>query len=350
MALYPRRAHMFTKKEMEEINEARKKNKKVQKGLYMTLEDLRFATNNKVAKYRAKRLACDLLAEIGCSIGSQTIEFAKTCKKVIAIDVDERKIRYARENLKKFKNVKLICSDGLKVDLSKADIIFCDPERDPSAQRRALSSFKPNVYELAKKYPDKDFCIEVPPHTQEINLDCEREYVSVDRELNRLNLYLGSLKSSETSAVALPDFARIEGKPSIPQLSSTDAKAYLYEIDEAVVKAQLVDALAMILEEETYLYKDDYRFLTSPKRIDSPFFRNSFKVVAGLKKQPEVIEELRRKNFGKVVLRQSVAPEDYWKERRKYEDKLSGSRTAHLIVTKWQHLICEKLSPDPKKS
>ncbi|MFH0752634.1 MAG: class I SAM-dependent methyltransferase [archaeon] len=343
---------MLSNRELLEIEKARAKNRKLQPGLFMTLEDLRFATNNKVAKYRAKRLACNTLVEIGCSIGAQTIEFAKTCKKVIAVDVDKRKIRYAQLNLKKFKNVELICSDGLKLKLDKADIIFCDPERAPGAKKRVLTEFKPDIHELIKKYSKitKDFCIEIPPQTQEIDIDCEREYVSVDGELNRLNLYLGALKSSETSAVVLPFFARLEGQPNLPQLTSTDISTYLYEINEAVVKAQLIDVLAAMLEKETFLYKKDYKFLTSKDKIDSLFFKNSFKVIANLKNKKDAITELQKNKFGKVILRQNIGPKDYWNERKKYENKLTGNKIAHLFVNKNFYLICEKLSPAQEKS
>jgi len=339
---------MFSKEEMAEIRQAQAKNKKVQKGLFMTLEDLRFATNNQVARYRAKRLACDTLVEIGCSIGAQTIEFAKTCKKVIAVDVDERKIRFAKANLEKFgiKNVELLCKDGLKLDIKKADIIFCDPERLPGEEKRELNAFKPDIYKLVKKYSKttKDFCIEIPPHTQEIKLDCEKEYVSVGGELNRLDLYLGGLKGAEASAVLLPGTSRLEGTPGVPKLTSTDAGKYLYEIDEAVVKAQLTDALAQMLDEDVTLFKDDFKFLTSDKSITSPFFKNSFKVLANVKDDKEVIPELKKKKCGQVVLRQNIDPKKYWAQRKVYEKELSGKKIVHLIVTTTSFLICEKLS------
>lgn len=341
---------MFTAKELESIKKARAKNErlgKVQKGLYMTEEDLRFATNNEVAKYRAKRLACDTLVEIGCSIGAQTIEFAKICKKVIAIDVDERKIRYAKANMElfKLKNVELICGDGLELDMKKADVIFCDPERPPGEEKRVLSTFKPDIHKLVKKYSaiTKNFCIEIPPQTQEIDLDCEKEYVSVNGELNRLNLYMGTLKKSETSAVALPDSARLEGTPKASGLKHKDSGAYLYELDEAVIKAQLVDEID---GKTACLFSGDSRFITSDELIESPFFRNSFKVVAKASSQAEAVQELSKHKFGKVVLRQKVTPKEYWAERKKYENKLTGKKTAHLIVAGNQYLICEKISPD----
>lgn len=341
--------------ELIEIARARMKNRKVQDGLFMTQEDLRFATNYQVAKYRAKRLACDTLVEIGCSIGAQTIEFAKTCKKVIAVDIDKRKVDYAAFNLKKFgiKNVDIICADGLKVDIKKADAIFCDTERAPEEKKRTIDALKPNVHELIKKQSaaTKNFCIEIPPQTRDIDIDCEKEYVSINGELNRLNIYTGELKSAKSSAVTLPSSARVEGEPKETQLASTQALSYLYEIDEAVLKAQLTDAMAALLEIEVTLFKDDCRFLTSNEKTESPFFKNSFKTVTVTDNKDDAIEILRKKKYGKVVLRQNLDPKMYWSERNSYERNLAGNKIAHLIASARNYVICERISsPDPEKS
>ena len=341
--------------ELLEIARARMKNKKVQDGLFMTQEDLRFATNYLVAKYRAKRLACDTLAEIGCSIGAQTMEFAKTCKKVIAMDIDKRKVGYASLNFKKFdiNNVELICADGLKIDIKKADAIFCDTERAPEEKKRTIDALKPNVHELMKKHSavTKNFCIEIPPQTRDIDIDCEKEYVSINGELNRLNIYTGELKSAKNSAVVLPSFDRVEGEPKETQLASTQALSYLYEIDEAVAKAQLVDAMAVLLKAEITLFKEDHRFLTSNEKIESPFFKSSFKTVTVADNKDDAIEALRKKKYGKVVLRQNLDPKMYWSERNSYERNLAGNKIAYLIASPGYYVICERISsPDPEIS
>ncbi|WP_243684043.1 hypothetical protein [Methanosarcina barkeri] len=42
----------------------------------------------------------------------------------------------------------------------------------------------------------------MPP--ERIPFDCEKEYISLDGQLNRLTLYLGGLKQYDRMAVALP--------------------------------------------------------------------------------------------------------------------------------------------------
>ena len=81
-----------------------------QKKLDVKKEHLRFSTPYVAAEYRAERLKCNTLVEIGCSIGAQTIAFAKACKKVIGVDINLGLIATAKENIKRLeiKNVEFI--------------------------------------------------------------------------------------------------------------------------------------------------------------------------------------------------------------------------------------------------
>jgi 16S rRNA (adenine1518-N6/adenine1519-N6)-dimethyltransferase len=58
----------------------------------------------------------DTILEIGPGIGNLTIELAKRAKKVIAVEKDKRMIEILKENLKDFKNVKIVQGDILKLE------------------------------------------------------------------------------------------------------------------------------------------------------------------------------------------------------------------------------------------
>jgi 16S rRNA (adenine1518-N6/adenine1519-N6)-dimethyltransferase len=58
----------------------------------------------------------DKILEIGPGIGNLTIELAKRAKKVIAVEKDKRMIEILKENLKDFKNVKIVQGDILKLE------------------------------------------------------------------------------------------------------------------------------------------------------------------------------------------------------------------------------------------
>jgi len=333
--------------ELLNITKARMKNDKTKEKLYMTLEDLRFATHEAVADYRAKRLNCDIIIDAGCGIGLQSIAFAKTCKKVIAIEIDERKARYASENFKKLgiKNIELVNGDALKAvkDIKKVDIVFCDTERAAEETERSISTLKPDVKGLLKTYGKitKDFCIEVPPQIKDIDLKCEKEYISLNGKLNRLNLYFGSLMKSDFSAVSLPKGDRIEGKEGSLPKKSTKVLNYLYEVDEALVKSSL---LSKVVPEKMLLYNADKQvLLTSNSLVKNGFFK-TYKLIAKCRPtSAEIVKELKKAGAGSIILRAKVKPEDYWSERKKYESKLDGDKKFHLFIIGREALIAELL-------
>ncbi|MBU2590105.1 MAG: methyltransferase domain-containing protein [Nanoarchaeota archaeon] len=335
----------LSKKEIEDINIARKRNEKIKKihdkNLFMNLDDLRFATNEIVAKYRASRLKCKVLIEIGSGVGFQTFAFAKVCKKVYAVEIDERKIKYAEENAKilKLKNIEFVNDDALKIDLKKADAVFCETARSPESSERSLAELEPNIFKFLEKYgklTDK-ICIDVPSQLKKIDLDCEKEYLSVNNELNRLNLFFGSLKKVNKSAVALPGNHRLE--ETNEKAKNSKALKYLYDIDGAVLKAGLINELA--IQTKSFIFTES--LLTSLRLVKSPFFKSSFLILNKCKEFDEVIEYLKGIDYGKIILRQKIDPDKYWNERKKYENKLKGNKTCYLFVFKNNFLIAQKL-------
>ncbi|RSH93348.1 hypothetical protein EHS25_007704 [Saitozyma podzolica] len=51
-----------------------------------------------IAKHIAERCRCDVIIDAFCGVGGNTIEFAQTCERVIAIDSDLTRLRLARHN------------------------------------------------------------------------------------------------------------------------------------------------------------------------------------------------------------------------------------------------------------
>jgi len=335
--------------EIIDVAAARKRfrEKQIDKRLYLNMNDLRFSTPKIIADYRAEKLKCNAIADLGCGTGMQSLAFAKKCKKVYAVEIDERKIRYAKENAKilGIKNIEFIRGDVLdgKIinKIKSADAFFCDPSRLPSETERKLETILPDPRILVKKYP-KNLAMEFPPQMQKIDFDCEREYLSVNGVLNRLTLYFGGLKKSDYSAVALPSKERLEAEKK-EELGFIDKKGlpmeYLYEIDTAVLKAGL--AVSLMKKTGAVLYETG--LLTSDKMIKSPFFRNSFRVLEACHSDfGTIVKSLQKHDIGNIVLRQRIDPKLYWKTRTDYEKHLKGKKTAHLFIFE-KVVIAEKI-------
>ncbi len=311
-----------------------KKPKQVEEGLEHEKEDLRFGTPKLVADYRAGRLKCDTIVEVGAGVGFQTVAFARKCKKVIAIEVDERKAELLKRNVQDYKNVKVIVGDALDKDVVEkcngANIVFVDTERPPEEKERKMESIRPNVNEILQKYSKitENICVEIPPQQKGINLNCEKEYVSLDGKLNRLNLYFGKLKKSKASVMLLPKGITLKSgnKPKPEILDSPKGFKFIYEINPAVILANLIGEVA---DGNNIIVSDNKPYLVSKKKLNSPFLKCYS--ILNVCNENEVKESLKGLDCKGVVLRYRIDPKNYWNMRKGYEKGLEGTKTLNLF-------------------
>jgi hypothetical protein len=329
---------------------ARARNTKCPDARFAQPEDVRFATQADVAAWRARRLRARTIIEVGAGIGMQTIAFARQCRRVIAIEPDARKIAYAMANVRAagLDNVEFIQGgamerfDEVASKAKSAEILFLDPQRPPEEEVRDLhANFSPPLFEFIERYGaiTKAIAIELPPHTRTIDMEGEREFMSVEGELRRLTLYTGPLATAARSAVAVPSNASVHGEPQpLPPVGTTGR--FLYECDEAIVRAELVPSVAAHC---VTVHAGKSVLLSSNAMIDSPFFRNSFDILSVAEPKEQVIKgHLKAAGAKQVVLRASVPAERYWAERKKYEAGLDGTITVHLFILPEIALIAKK--------
>jgi precorrin-6B methylase 2 len=340
----------------------RTKSPKFSKPVFTCGEGLRFATPEVVARYRAGRLRCDVLADISCGIGGQAVCFAKECGSVIGIDIDGERLECARRNAVVYgvDNITFIEGDALSPQVveqvadADADVIFSDPARPAEEDVRQTDSLRPGIPVVMEAYRDvtSSFAFEAPPQMppERIDFNCEREYLSVDGQLNRLTLYFGPLKRCERSAVVLKGgrHYRLESGVAAPVVIQEvdEPRVYAFEPDPAVVKAGLLGELAGGLGGKVELVRIDARrsLLTSDVLLESLFFKHRYRV---LDRVPldcgKVNRSLMGYGIGKAVIRFRIAPEKYWDARNRIENGLMGEGAAHLFEIADQVYVCEKI-------
>jgi len=339
--------------------------KQFEKPLYGDKESLRFATPEPIARYRAQRLKCRVLADISCGIGGQTVFFAQQCETVYAVEINPKRLEYAKQNCKMYglNNVKFICGNALdpKVieQIPKVDVVFSDPFRPPEAEERQVSCLEPGITDVLSAYREKtqNFAFEAPPQIppERLPYACEKEYISLDGQLNRLTLYFGELKQHDRLAVALPAGDGLVSKslqPS-PVRVSEKMKLYAYEPEPSVVAAELIPELVASMTEAVgpftcgfELFRVDKKrlLLTSDSLVKQPMIKHHYLVLNVIPFEPRKIHEfLKDQNIGNVVLRAGVKPEDYWKVRTEIEKGLKGKKTVHLFVKNGTAILCELL-------
>jgi len=324
-------------------------------------EDLRFATPLNVARRRAEDLKCDCIVDLCSGIGIQAGVFAKTCKRVFGFEIDKRKVETSKKNFD-LKNLKFEFGDVMdektisRVREIKPDIIFCDPERLPSEKERNLESIKPDLKKLVEIYSKicKNICLEVPPridlHKLSILGTFEAEYLSLDNKLNRLDLKFGNLKKDERSVVDVSSGMRLGTASSYFKKSeksrfTENILNYVYDVSEAVVKANLIDELACLVFAEILKGCEKNRVLLTSKEPSLEFgcFAVPYLVIGILNNFEDINKILRKKGFGKAIIKYSIDPKDYWKERNLLEKGLRGEREVVIFRVNNKFVICEQL-------
>ena len=75
-------------------------------------------TPEKIAIHIAERCRGDVIIDAFCGVGGNTIQFAKTCNHVIAIDIDPEKIKAAKKNARVYgveDNIEFIVGDFFNI-------------------------------------------------------------------------------------------------------------------------------------------------------------------------------------------------------------------------------------------
>ncbi|XP_055142353.1 trimethylguanosine synthase isoform X2 [Symphalangus syndactylus] len=104
-------------------------------GIKLDREGWFSVTPEKIAEHIAGRVSqsfkCDVVVDAFCGVGGNTIQFALTGMRVIAIDIDPVKIALARNNAEVYgiaDKIEFICGDFLLLaSCLKADVVFLSP-------------------------------------------------------------------------------------------------------------------------------------------------------------------------------------------------------------------------------
>ncbi|XP_019640686.1 PREDICTED: trimethylguanosine synthase-like [Branchiostoma belcheri] len=100
-------------------------------GIKMDREGWFSVTPEKIAHHIAERCRCDLIVDAFCGVGGNAIQFAFTCERVIAIDIDPVKLECARHNAAIYgvaDRIEFLQGDYLRLSRGlKADVVFLSP-------------------------------------------------------------------------------------------------------------------------------------------------------------------------------------------------------------------------------
>ena len=303
-------------------------------------EALEQATPQPIARRRAEtmsRVQPRLIVDLGCGIGGDAIELTRVCD-VVGVDTDAARLRLARHNTRvagggfRFDPVQ---ADSLGLAPIRCDVAFADPARRMSGRRiRGLDAYLPPVSSLLERWrPLADsIVIKVAPGItdNEIPNGASVEWISLDGDLREATVVVGDLRSTAAkTATVLPAGASISG-PEPNDVPVAPIGGWLFEPDDAVIRAGLVRVLAS--EIGAAMIDPDIAYLTADHPIEHPMLA-SYPVDDVM---PFNLKQLRRRlaelQVGVVTIKKRGSP--VIPEQLRPRLRLSGDRSATILLTR----------------
>ncbi|WP_236539430.1 class I SAM-dependent methyltransferase [Spiractinospora alimapuensis] len=340
--------------------------------LYFTPNGLEQATRGSVARYRARRVAALLgdpsrpVADLACGIGADLLALASAGVTVRGVDRDALTVEVARANV-----------DALELDARGAvelgDVtalarrpeelaeryaaVFCDPARRAARGRvfdpRSYSPPWDTVLTLAHAAPGA--CVKVAPGIAHdlVPPGTGAEWISVDGDLKEAALWFGSLSdgtrratllSERGSADALdlsaplshaePDAdsapVTLTADPTLGDPPVAEVKGFLYEPDDAVIRAGLVAEAAAVVDGA--LLDPRIAYITGDALVDTPLCR-AFAVTAVMPFSVKRLRAaLRERHAGTVTIKKRGFAADVDKLRASL--RVDGPNSVVVVLTR----------------
>lgn len=292
--------------------------------MYFTREGLEQATAEPLAAHRARRFTeagANLVADMGCGIGGDSLALAATGSTVIAIDREWAHVVMTVANAAVYglgSHVFPVQADLVELPPLKVDAFFFDPARRTiGGPRQALGRRLKSVHDYRPPLSLIDAWRPLVPHGAvkvspaidytELPAGVEVEFVSFHGEVREGVLWYGDLRTATRRATLLPGGDTLTERE--PESVETGAPhRYLYEPDGAVIRAHLVGQLAHRIGAS--LLDPTIAYLTADEVVATPFAR-SFIIEDHFPFQLKRLRHyLRERDVGAVTIKKRGSPLD----------------------------------------
>jgi SAM-dependent methyltransferase len=322
--------------------------------MYFTREALEQASAEVVSRYRARRYAgYPGVADLCCGIGGDALAMAGEAD-VVAVDLDPLRLRMAAANVAVYghaERLQTCCADVRRWDLPAGYAAWADPSRRIGGKRVfSLAQYAPPLAELLGRVRHAlGAGVKLSPGVDYEELarvvgreGYEVEIISVRGEAREAVLWLGELVTARRRATLLPGEHTLTEQPLPEPVPVRVVGSYLYEPDAAVIRAHLVEQLAV----EAGVFKIDPQiaYLSSDDLVETPFataYRVEEAMPFGLKR---IRARLRAIDASELVIKKrgiGIDPEAF---RRRLKLKSGAGARTVLVLTRVQDrpmaLIC----------
>lgn len=311
-----------------------------------------YSTPEIVCKYRSGRIKDSRVIDVGTGSGMQAIFLSQTNDKTTSIDIKPERSKMARLNSMEYKtgNLKFLTGDVYNLsesfEIDENTVIFSDPERPPTTAERTMNQLIPSPENLIRVFGDRtsNFVFDLPPQMRmsNIGIEGEKEYLSIDGQLNRLTLYCGNVAEDEVSATVLPSNYRITGEPEEIEFPSNPVITDIIAVpDVAITYAMLLGKLSEHYP-ITASWKDNRRAVFSADEHMKGFPGYQYRVLSRVDSS-NVNLELKRLNSRRVFPRFLIKDSGYYEIKRKWEDGLTGTNDIYVFRKGEIYFLCEEV-------
>lgn len=307
--------------------------------MFFTEDGLQQATRLDVAAHHAARfraLGDVVVGDLGCGIGGDALALAGLGVRVVAVDRDESTAAIAAYNLAPFENASVELGNVEDIDVVRFDALWFDPARRTTEKRLSNpADWSPSldwVFDIASRIPSG---IKLSPAIAHelIPDEAEAQWVDDGGDTVECVVWTGALARPgiRRSALVLGsnpvELASGEPDADVPV---GDVWNYLYDPSGAVIRAQLLGALARSLNAHTVA--SSIAYLSSDELVESPFAK-AFRVVHTLPLDVRTIAQYcRDEGIGTLEIKKRGVDIDPATFRTKL--KLKGKKSATLFLTR----------------
>jgi hypothetical protein len=308
--------------------------------MLFTPEGLEQATRLRVAALHAGRFdeaGVDVVADLGCGIGSDAMAFAALDLAVLAVERDELTAAVAAYNLAPFPTATVELGDAESTDLAAVGGVWLDPARRAGGRRLDdPAEWSPHLDWAFRIAHDQPTGIKLGPGLDRdlIPPDCEAQWVSVDRDVVELVLWFGSVARPGVAraALVLSDSgpAELTAEADSPDAEAGPLGEYLLEPDGSVIRARLIGDLARQVGGR--MIDETIAWITCDTAPMTPFGQ-AFRVVERFPIDVKTLKrELGARDIGTLEVKKRGVDIDPAAFRQKLG--LRGAGSATLILTR----------------
>ncbi len=334
--------------------------KRLAVGLVYDDEGFRMSTPIQIAEYKAERLKTESIADLGAGIGIQALSFALESTRVYAVDNNKGRVEYGRKNAEilGLTNIEFTVGDVFDGSIVKRtndfDAIHSDPSRSRTSERWSFEDLSPDPNKIMDLYRPERASFDLPAFmpSSAIPADWEIEYVSIEGELKRMCTYSGAGMSFGKSAITLPSRERVvANRDSSREVEVVDRPSkWIYDLDGSLFYSDLLPEFIREREKLSLLYKDRQKtLLTSEKFYASHFLTKTYSVLQTADTVQDLKEKLFKMGAGRVVIRYSIDPSQYYENRRNLGKDLDGDGTAYVFKFNDKYFLAERVDKDDEK-